>query len=192
MDNGNIPSEHSSHYLKKIDPEGNFLENIFPSDPSTAGMTFNPRNPFQRCGQTIFYHPTLSNSIYALKDNNPIAVYHFDFGKSWPSREFCESVKGMHPLKIRDLMFKNNYVCFLNCLQTKDVLHVDFYKEKKYSFYYNKKTKQSLLIPMEDENISFPLATYEDEFIFVNYSKKTGEPVLVFYTVNFELCNVKK
>lgn len=189
MDTGNIPSKGESYYLNKIDMNGNLLSSFFPTNPSTRGITFNPRNPFQKCDNKLFYLPTLSKNIYTLENENPILTYQIDFGKDWPSEEFCESVKDMHPLRIREMMFKKNYICFLNCIQTKDVLHIDFYKEKKYySFYYNKLTKKSILIPMEDENISLPLATFEDEFIFVNYSKKTGEPILVFYTVDFDLC----
>ncbi|GEM_PF-3098435 len=187
MDNGNIPSEDASYYLKRMNIEGKSVSNIFPSDPSTIGITFNPRYPLQQYENEIFYLPTLSNCIYALDGDEPRVVYQIDFGKNWPSKEFCERIKSIHPLKIREFMFENNYVCFLNYIQTKDVLHLDFHKEKNYSFYYNKKTKQSLLVAMEDENISFPLATYNDEFIFVKYSEKTGLPIVVFYTVNFEL-----
>ena len=84
-------------------------------------------------------------------------------------------------------MFENNYVCFLNYIQTKDVLHIDFYKDKNYSLYYNKQTKQSLLVAMEDESMSFPLATYGNEFVFIKYNDITGAPTVVFYTVNFDL-----
>jgi hypothetical protein len=186
-DNGNIPSEDSAYRLKNMDLDGKFLNSFFASDPSTTGITFNPRAPLQQCDGKMYYLPTLSNNIYTLEGTEAAAAYQLDFGKYWPSKEFCESVKGMHPLKIRELMFKNNYVCFLNYIQTKSVLHLDFYMGKKYSFYYDKNTKKSLLISMEDESLSFPLATYGDEFIFVKYHEDTGAPTIVFYTVNFDL-----
>lgn len=186
-DNGNIPSGESPCYLKKMDTDGNVRGSLFPVDPSTVGITFNPREPLQKFNQKMYFLPTLSNCIYVLEKETPKLIYEIDFGKYWPSKEFCERVKDMHPLKIRETMFDNNYVCFLNYIQTNDILHLDFYKEKRYSFYYNKKTKQSLLLAMEDENISFPLTTYKDEFVFVNYSKITGDPILVFYTVDFNL-----
>lgn len=187
LDTGNVPSEESEYCLKRIDQNGKRLGNCFPSNPSVVGISFNPRNPFQQHGKTLYYQPTMSNSVFALTDDGPQQVYRLDFGKAWPSEEFCESVQKMHPLKIRELMFKNNYVCFLNSIQTKDVLHVDFFKEKRYSFYYHKKTKQSLLLSIEEENISYPLSVYDNEFIFVKYREDTGEPVIVFYTVDFDL-----
>ena len=58
---------------------------------------------------------------------------------------------------------------------------------KNYSFYYNKHTKQTLLIAMEDDGFSFPLGTYENEFVSIKYKEDTGAPILIFYTVNFDL-----
>lgn len=113
--------------------------------------------------------------------------FQIDFGKDWPSKVFFENTKSTHPLMIREQMFEHDYVCFLNYTQTKNVLHIDFYKGKKYSIYYNKKTKQSLLISIEDENISFPFATYGEDFIFVKYNETIGAPTLVFYKIDFDL-----
>jgi len=187
LDNGNIPSEDSLYYLKKIDFDGKLLDQLFPSDPSTVGITFTPRAPLQRHQDILFFLPALSNCIYALDGDGAKVAYQIDFGKDWPSEEFCERMKNTHPLKIRELMFENNYICFLNYIQTRDVLHLDFYKGKRYSFYYNKMTKKSLLISMEDESFSYPLTTYGDEFVFVKYHEVTGAPTVVFYTVNFDL-----
>jgi hypothetical protein len=129
----------------------------------------------------------MSNCIYRLDGTSSKPAYSIDFGKDWPSKEFCSQMKQAHPLKIRERMLENNCVCFLNYLQTKDVLHIDFHKGKNYSFYYSKKTKQTLLVAMEDDSFSFPLATYENEFISVKYKEDTGAPVLIFYTVDFDI-----
>lgn len=187
MDNGNIPFNDSNYYLRRIDQKGNFLSHYFPSDTSTIGITLNPRISLQRSDNNLFFLPTLSNCIYALDNEDYRLVYQIDFGKDWPSEDFFENAKSTHPLKIREQMFEHEYVCFLNYAQTKDILYLEFHKGKNYSFYYNKKTKQSLLISIEDENISFPLATYGEDFIFVKYNETTGEPTLFFYKVDFDL-----
>lgn len=187
VDTGNIPSEDSNYYLRKVDQNGKLLSTFFPSNPSTVGITFNPRNPFQQCGKNLFYLPTLSNNIYVLEGDSSRIAYHIDFGDDWPSDDFCKSVNKLHPLEIRNMVLEKNYAAFLNCIQTKDVLHIDFYKQKQYSFYYHKKTKKSLLISMEDKLFSLPLAAYNDEFVFAKYNELTGAPTIVFYTVNFDL-----
>ena len=187
LDNGNIPSPEGAYYLSRIDQNGKHLNSFFPADSSVLGITLNSREPLQRTENELFFLPVLSNRIYSLQDDEPSLVYQIDFGKYWPDNNFCEQMKKVHPLKIRQFMFENNYVCFLNYIQTKDVLHIDFYKDKNYSLYYNKQTKQSLLVAMEDESMSFPLATYGNEFVFIKYNEITGAPTVVFYTVNFDL-----
>lgn len=186
MDTGNTSDHENSYYLKKINQNGELLSSYFPSNPSTAGITFNPRNSFQLYKNNIFFLPALSNNIYLLDDEEPILTYQIDFGKDWPSDNFLERMKNTHPLTIRKLMFENGNVCFFNFIQTEDVLHADFYKGEQYSFYLNKKSGKSLLIPMPDDSFSFPLTTYEDEFVCAKY-KETGEVVLIFYSVNFDL-----
>jgi hypothetical protein len=187
MDKSTILSKDDFYCLKRIDFDGKVLNSSFSPDFSVAAMTFNPRASLQRCNNKIFYLPTMSNCIYVLDGISSGLAYSVDFGKNWPSKDFCSQMKNTHPLKIRKIMFENKYVCFLNYIQTKDVLHLDFYKEKNYSFYYNKDTKKTLLISMEDNSFSFPLATYENEFVSVKYKEDTGVPILIFYTVNFDL-----
>ncbi|WP_280751868.1 MULTISPECIES: 6-bladed beta-propeller [unclassified Parabacteroides] len=186
-DNGNIPSPDSDFLLKEMDINGNYLKSFFPSDPSTLGMSFETRYPLQQFGDYMFFLPTLSNSIYALKGEESSLAYQIDFGNAWPSKEFCESVQNIHPLKMRESMLEKGYVCFLNFLQTKDVLQLDFHKDKNYSFYYNKETGKSILISMDDDSISLPLGTYDDKFITVKYNENTGAVTVIFYTVNFDL-----
>jgi hypothetical protein len=185
---GNFPSEDSKNFLiVKMNMEGHILNRFFPADnlsPSLAA--FNPRNSLQKCDGELFFLPTFSNYIYSLNNDEPQAIYKIDFGSHWPTEEFFEKSDRMHPLKVRERLIGNDYVCFLNFIQTKDVLHLDFHRGKNHSFYYNKNTKQSLLLPMEDESISFPIGVFYDQFIFVSYMK-TGEPFLVFYTVDFNI-----
>lgn len=188
IDKGNLPIADSFYCLKKIDQKGNAISDFFPADTTKIGITFTPRMPLQKQDDRIFFLPAMDNCIYELNGEEPHLAYQIDFGGDWPSKAFCESVKRLHPLKIRNMVMENHYACFLNYLQTKEVLHIDFHKDKKnYSFYYNKETGQSLLVPMEDENMTLPLTTYNNQFVFAKYSDQTGEPVLLFYDVNFNL-----
>lgn len=188
VNTGYFPSKDGDNCLfVKMDMNGRILDRFFPSDALSPSLAaFNPRNSLQECDGETFFLPTFSNCIYSLNNNEPQAVYKIDFGKGWPTEEFVERSDGMHPLKVRELLFENEYVCFLNCIQTKDILHLDFHKGKNYSFYYNKHTKQSLLLPMENESISFPVGVFNGQFIFVSY-RETTEPFLVFYDVDFDL-----
>jgi hypothetical protein len=185
---GYFPSKEGENFLLvKMDLNGHILDRFFPSEglsPSLAA--FNSRNSLQRCGNEIFFLPTFSNYIYGVNNDKLQAVYKIDFGRDWPTEDFFEKSDGMHPLKIREQLLENEYVCFMNYIQTKDILHIDFHKEKDYSFYYNKNTKQSLLLSMEDESISFPVGVFNDQFIFVSY-REISEPFLVFYDVDFEI-----
>ncbi|NDV58510.1 6-bladed beta-propeller [Bacteroides sp. 519] len=189
VNNGNFSAEKTDgFFLFKLSQDGKMLDKFFPSTPLNPSVAaFNPRKSLRKYGTGISFLPTVSNCIYLLDGNKSKAMYEIDFGKDWPSKDFFEKAANMHPLKVREQILDNNYAFFLNYIQTKDVLHIDFYKGKNYSFYYNKKTKQSLLLSMEDENVSFPLATYNDEFIFIKYNEDTGEPIVVFYTVDFDL-----
>jgi hypothetical protein len=185
---GYFPSKDGENFLLvKTDMEGRILDRFFPADnlsPSLAA--FNPRHSLQKCDGELFFLPTFSNCIYGLNTDGPQTIYEIDFGNHWPAEEFFEKSDGMHPLKVREQLIGSEYVCFLNFIQTKDVLHLDFHKGKNYSFYYNKNTKQSLLLPMEDKSISFPVGVSYDQFIFVSYWD-TGEPFLVFYAVDFNI-----
>jgi len=185
---GGFPSgDDEEALLIKTDEDGHILNRFFSSEslaPSLAA--FNSRNSLQECGNRIFYLPTLSNYIYSLDNDEPQKAYRIDFGKDWPTEDFFEKANGVHPLKVRQKLFESGYVCFLNFIQTKDILHLDFNRGKNYSFYYNKVTKQSLLLPMEDDSVSFPVGVFNDQFIFASY-KDTGEPFLVFYDVDFNI-----
>lgn len=189
VNNGNFSTEaNEGYFLFKIGQNGEILDKLFPSEPLSPSLAaFNPRNSMRKLGDEISFLPTLSNRIYQLDAKTSKAIYEIDFSTNWPSKDFFDKSANMHPLKVREKILENKYAFFLNFIQTKDVLHVDFYKEKNYSFYYNKKTKQSLLLSMENENVSFPLATYNDEFVFIKYNEDTGEPTVIFYSVDFDL-----
>jgi len=188
LNTGCFPSkENDNLLLVKMDMNGQILERFFQSNAlSPTFAAFSPRNSLQRGDDGIYLLPTFSNQIYALNNNGSQIAYSIDFGEAWPTEAFFEKSEGMHPLKVREQLLDNGSVGFLNCIQTKDLLHLDFHKGKDYSFYYNKNTKQSLLFPKEDEAVSHPVGVLDGQFIFAGY-KKDREPWLLFYDVDVDL-----
>jgi hypothetical protein len=183
LDKGNFISDKSTNYIRIINKEGTKLTELLPVPEFVREMTIRPRNPLQHLQDTVLFMPSLNNSIYQINGNEIKLRYKFDFGGKWPSKEYFANEKGKHPLKIAQNLMKNNYVAFLNYLETKDILHVNFeYQEKPYSLYYNKVSGKFILFYSSNE--MFPIATDKTSFVYVRYIEDRN-PGLIFCDIKW-------
>jgi hypothetical protein len=184
LNKANTISDHSNNQIRIIDSKGNTIKELLPIPKYAKEITISPRNPLQKFhNDTILYMPSLSHEIYQIHENEISLRYQLDFGKYWPRKEYFENEKGKHPLKIAQDLIANEYAAFFNYLETKDILHVNFdYKDKSVSFYYNKKSGETLLFSPADENLSFPLTVDGTSFVCAVYFENKN-PTLVFYDI---------
>lgn len=183
MDKGNSISDKSANYIRIINEKGNQLAELLPIPEFVKEITISPRIPLQKYLDTLLFMPSMSNEIYCIYENESKLKYRIDFGSGWPSKSYLERAKGKHPLKISQDLIKDKYVIFLNYMENKDVLHLNFhYDSKNYSFYYNKHSGKSILFYMNNENVSFPLATTGSSFVCAQYVEDKN-PGLMFYDI---------
>jgi len=127
--------------------------------------------------------PSMSNEIYSIHENESALKYQINFGNRWPDESYLKSKKGKHPFGIVQDLLKDNYVAFLNYLESSDVLHLNFsYDSRNYSFYYNRSSGQSTLFYTTNKDITFPLTTIGNTFVCVQYVEDKN-PVLIFFDV---------
>jgi hypothetical protein len=185
LNKGNTRSDSSDKQIRITDSKGNTQTELLPVPEYSKEITISPRNPLQKFyNDTILYMPSLSNKIYQIQGNKISLRYQLEFGNYWPKKAYFEKEKNKHPLKIAQDLVANDYAIFLNYLETKEVLHVNFsHKEKAISFYYNKETGSSLLFSPVDENLSFPLTVEGASFVCAVYFEDKN-PTLIFYDIN--------
>jgi hypothetical protein len=164
---------------------GKQVTELLPIPESSREITISPRSPLQRQQDAILFMPSLSNQIYQIHLDKSVLKYQLDFGKYWPNEDYLEKEKNNHPLKIAQNLAKNGYAAFLNYLDTKKVLHVNFEQEgKRFSFFYNKDSGQTLLFYNSNRNISQPLAATGTSFVSADYTEDQN-PVLIFYELQW-------
>jgi hypothetical protein len=168
LDKGNFISDESNNYIRIIDNKGGIIKELLSVPEYLKEITISPRNPLQKLQDTILYLPSLSNEVYQIVDNQIALRYQFDFGKSWPGKIFFEKEKGKHPLQITQDLVNDKYVSFLNFLESKDVIHANFYwdgDDKLFSYYYNKNSEKSILFYSTDQTLSPPITISESSFV---------------------------
>jgi hypothetical protein len=183
VDKGNFVSDESTNYIRIIDESGNRITELLPIPEFVRGITISSRNPLQRGSDALLFMPSMSSEIYSIHENESTLKYQISFGSRWPNESYLESKKRKHPFEISQDLLKDNYVAFLNYLESKDVLHLNFsYDSKDYSFYYNKLTGESTLFYTTNKDITFPLTTIENTFVCAQYIEDKN-PILIFYDV---------
>ncbi len=182
--NENPSSKKETHYLKRIDRQGKEIGMFFSVDSSISGTGSSPKSPLQVHGDEAFYLPGMSNTIYSLEQDKPVLTYLIDLGTNWPGKEEYEKMREWDQTQVRSYMLEKGYATGLNFALTDEVVHIGFITDTKYSFFYNKRTGQSLLINMEYDDLNFPLATEGNQFVGVRY-KEEGKVQVAIYTVDF-------
>ena len=184
LNKGNTISDQSNNQILITDSQGNTITELLPVPDYSKEITISPRNPLQKfSADTILYLPSLSDKIYQIHGNNISLKYQLDFGKYWPGEQYFEKEKGKHPLKIAKDLDANGYAVYLNYLETKDILHINFYHEHKpVAFYHNKISGASLLFTFADENLIFPLTVDGTSFVCAVYFEDKN-PMLIFYDI---------
>jgi hypothetical protein len=171
------------NYIHIITESGEKITELLPVPEFVREITINPRNSFQRYADTLRYMPSLSNKIYSIQNNNIALKYQVDFGGLWPGESYFENVKGQHPLQIAQGLVKDNYVAFLNYLESREALYFDFkYDNNQYSYYYNKDNGKSIMFYNNNKDITVPLTVTGNTFICAMYSDNRN-PGLMFYDI---------
>jgi hypothetical protein len=186
LDKGNTISDESNNYIRIVDNKGETIKELLSIPEYLKEITITPRNPLQKIQDTVLYLPSLSNLVYQIVDNQIALRYQFDFGKSWPGKGFFESKKGNHPLQIAQDLEKDEYVSFLNFLESKDVIHSNFYfGDKLFSYYYNKNSEKAILFYSTDRTLTPPITVLESSFVCVRYVEDHN-PGLIFLDIKWD------
>ncbi|MDL2241949.1 6-bladed beta-propeller [Bacteroidales bacterium OttesenSCG-928-L03] len=183
LDRGNSSTET---YLEIIEKDGQKKAALIDVPEEYLNITISPRHPLQKYGDTILYMPSLNPSIYNVINNEAILRYQIDFGKYWPSDNYFETAKSNHPLKIAQGLVKDNYAGFLNFIETKDILHLNFEYNGKISYYKNKHSGKTIMFYHTDEQFDFPITADETSFICVAY-REDGSPALIFFDIDWSI-----
>jgi 6-bladed beta-propeller len=168
---GGMPEGHNLWYNILItDTTNNILEHFLPYTP-TRTFVLSPVQPLQRTKKGVSYLPPFSNTIFDLTPDERIsAKYILDFSGSNADFEKMQTALRENKLPtIGDFLHylnENNYIHFLNFLETDSLLYIYFTTQKQGNQFliYQKKTNSSLLIST----------------IYNNYSGFSGHPVGLF------------
>jgi hypothetical protein len=134
------------------DTSNHVLEHFLPYRP-TGTFILSPVQPLQRTGNSVSYLPPFSNTIFEFTSDQRItAKYVLDFSGSNSDFEGMQATLRENKLPtIGDFLHylgENNYIEFLNFLETDSCLFV-FYTTRKFGnqfLIYQKKADSSLLI----------------------------------------------
>jgi hypothetical protein len=186
FDRINPHGDGTPNYIHIITESGEKITELLPVPELVQEITITPRNPLQKYADTLLFMPSLSNKIYGIHENNIALKYQVDFGGLWPGESYFEKVKGQHPLQIAQGLVKDNYVAFLNYLESREALYFDFkYDSNQYSYYYNKGNGKSIMFYNNNKEITVPLAVTGNTFVSVAY-RDNSNPALIFYDVAWE------
>lgn len=173
LDQGN--DNRGRTYLKVVNDRGAIVADMIAIPEWLKGVTISPRCPLQRTGQGVFYMPGVTPVIYQLTDTLVTPVYEIDFKSGWPSESYFREKRGTHPLSLAQSMSsRDGKVCFLNFLNGKNVLYLDFeYKGEVFCLFYNKETGQRKYFHPRDDHSGglLPVGVDGDTFIYVKRTK---------------------
>jgi hypothetical protein len=186
FDKGNFISDESNNYIRIVDHNGETIKELLSIPEYAKEITISPRNPFQKMQNTVLFLPSLSKEVYQIVDNQIALRYQFDFGKLWPNEAYFKSKKGKHPLQIAQDLEKDKYISFINFLESKDVIHSNFYSgDKLFSYYYNKNSDKSILFYSTDQALVPPIAISESSFVCAQYIEDHN-PGLIFFDIKWD------
>ncbi|MDR0972799.1 MAG: 6-bladed beta-propeller [Prevotellaceae bacterium] len=170
-------------YIGIADMEGKIEQEMLPRPDYVKGITITPYNPLQKyVGDTILYMPSVSNRIYQIADGKIQQRYLLDYGVHWPNEDFLD--KQPDVIQALSEMSRKDYVLFPQYLETPEVLHLNYqYNGKLYSFYYNKRTKQSVFVDDKAVGLPAPIATIGNSFVSTIFGEEST--ILVIFNLQW-------
>lgn len=143
-DNNNETSKgrcHSLFYYK----EDSLCNKFLPIPDELKQLNTSIGMSFAKVGKDIHYYTGLRDTIYSINKNKIRPIYHLNFGKAWPNKEFLKEAKNKL-INYVNIRRSSDFVYSIYCLENDEILVVNFWlKDKNYSFIYNKRNKKHLL-----------------------------------------------
>ena len=120
-----------------LSEDGQVVSKLFPYE-QFADILMSARNTFFWVGDTLNYLPVYCDTVYALDGYRAKPRFKVDFSDKWVDRSFVYG-KIQNPMEFISGLKKSEFVCFLNVLETRTTIWLDFmYGEDKYCCIINK------------------------------------------------------
>lgn len=150
-DNNNEPSKGRNHSLYYYINGSDTISKMFlPIPQELKYLNSSAGESFWKIGKDIHYYTGLRNTVYSIGKNGVRPIYHLNFGKSWPSKEFIKSAKNDIVAFYTNIR-NTDYVYSVQILETKNILVIPFMKNKmRHAYLFNKKTNEELLLKIEN------------------------------------------
>ncbi|MDR0972937.1 MAG: 6-bladed beta-propeller [Prevotellaceae bacterium] len=169
------------YYLDVTDSEGQLIKELLPIPKHAKNMNIQPFAPLQSLpNDTIVFLPPFSNRIYQIYNDTIIQQRYFlDFGDHWPAPSYTENRDDVYT--VSQELISYGYVIFVNYTETAELLHIYFtLMGKQYSYFYNKQTKQSVLIDNDLSHISEQVkGAFGSSFVYASY-EEDGTALILF------------
>jgi hypothetical protein len=173
---GGTPGDRSSWYnLLIADTTNHILEHFLPYTP-TGTFVLSPVQPLQHTGKRVSYLPPFSNTIFDLTSDQGMSVkYILEFHGS--NADFEEMQTELRKNKLPNIgdflhyLNVNNYIEFLNFLETDSFLYVYYTTSNQGNqvLLYQKNTYSSKLVSTIRNNYfdfsGHPVGVYYDQFV---------------------------
>jgi hypothetical protein len=163
-------------YNMLIADSANDVLSTFLPYQSTATFVMSPEHPLQTTGNTISYLPPFSTTIFELNELDTLSpAYRLHFtGASDDYKKMQDELRANQLRTVGDFLHylnKNNYIQFLNYLETDSLLYIYFTTARQgHEFLlFRKATDTGLLVSTIRNNfLNFsgqPVATLRDQFV---------------------------
>lgn len=171
-DNNNSTSHGRDHSLY-IYQKDSICTSFLPIPKEIENFNFSTPSSFSVVGNDIHYCTGLRDTIYNISPNSVKPIYHLNFGKEWPSKDFIKSAVNKLG-KFNRMLDGAGLVSSVGFFESDNIIALNFFKGDEHLVYvYNKRKNKHQLYKFERLNKLVGL--YGDDLIFAERGKKNDK-----------------